>query len=404
MGTVADGLVAEAAGVAAGLVGLRRELHRIPEVGLKVPQTQAMVLDALAGLPLDLSLGHDVTSVVGVLRGGQPGPTVLLRGDMDALPVVEETGLEYAADNGNMHACGHDLHTAGLVGAAQLLSAHRDELHGNVLFMFQPGEEGLGGAGYMLREGLLQATGDKPIAAYAVHVWSQEAKGLFQMRPGTMMAGSNQLHITVHGKGGHGSSPEKTIDPVPVVAELVLALQTYATRRVNVFDPVVITVTQLEAGVAINVIPNTARLGATVRTLSDAMLQQLSQELPALAERIAAAHGCTADAELVPQYPVTVNDAGRTAEASGVLGELFGADRAQPMANPLMGSEDFSMVLTEVPGTFIMLGARPDDVDPDNAPSNHSSIVRFDDAVLGDQAAALARLATHHLMPAVGKA
>ncbi|WP_460666653.1 M20 metallopeptidase family protein [Kribbella swartbergensis] len=392
-------LIEEAAGMAPGLVELRRELHRIPEVGLDLPKTQAMVLDALAGLPLEITTGKELTSVVGVLRGGQPGPTVLLRGDMDALPVVEETDLEYASTNGNMHACGHDLHTAGLVGAARLLSAHREELHGNVLFMFQPGEEGLGGAGYMIREGLLHATGDNPIAAYAIHVWSQAAKGLFQTKPGTMMAGSNQLHITVHGKGGHGSSPYTTVDPVPMVAELVLALQTYATRKVNVFDPVVITVTQLEAGVAVNVIPNTARLGATVRTLSNETFDQLSRDLPALAQGIAAAHGCTVEADFSKQYPVTINDAARTAETSALLGQLFGADRVPPFDNPLMGSEDFSMVLEEVPGTFVMLGARPDDVGEDG-PSNHSSVVRFDDAVLGDQAAALAHLATAHLVPA----
>jgi amidohydrolase len=392
--------VGEGAAIAAGLVELRRALHRAPEVGLQLPGTQALVLDAISGLPLEVTAGKELTSVVAVLRGGAPGPTVLLRGDMDALPVVEETGLEYAAENGNMHACGHDLHTAGLVGAAQLLSAHREELRGNVIFMFQPGEEGLGGAGYMLREGLLRATGDKPSAAYALHVWAQAGKGVFQMRPGTMMASSNQLHITVRGKGGHGSMPDRTVDPVPVVAELVLALQTYATRRVNVFDPVVITVTQLEAGVAINVIPNTARLGATVRTLSDATLAQLTRELPALAERIAAAHGCTVDARLNPQYPVTLNDPARTAETSQILTDLFGADRVQNLENPLMGAEDFSMVLKEVPGTFVMVGARPDDVSAEEAPSNHSSIVRFDDAVLADQAAALAQLAVHHLVPA----
>ncbi|GAA1109977.1 M20 family metallopeptidase [Kribbella jejuensis] len=393
------GFVGEGAGILAGLVELRRVLHREPEVGLVLPRTQEVVMDALAGLPLEVSTGREVTSVVAVLRGGAPGPTVLLRGDMDALPVVEETGLAYAAENGNMHACGHDLHTAGLVGAARLLSAHRDELHGNVIFMFQPGEEGLGGAGYMLREGLLAATGDKPIAAYALHVWAQAAKGIFQLRPGTMMASSNQLHITVHGKGGHGSMPSTTIDPVPVVAEIVLALQAYVTRRVDVFDPVVVTVTQLEAGVAINVIPNTARLGATVRTLSDARLEQLTRDLPALAERIAAAYGCTVDAQLSPQYPVTVNDAGRTAETTEVLTGLFGAERVQPLDNPLMGAEDFSMVLREVPGAFTMVGARPDDVSAEEAPSNHSSIVRFDDAVLADNAAALAELAAHHLVP-----
>ncbi len=391
-------LVEEAAAIAPGLIDLRRELHQIPEVGLDLPKTQAMVLDAVAGLPLEISTGKDLTSVVGVLRGGQPGPTVLLRGDMDALPVVEETDLAYSSTNGNMHACGHDLHTAGLVGAAQLLSAHREELRGNVLFMFQPGEEGLGGAGYMLREGLLQASGDKPIAAYAIHVWSHAAKGLFQTRPGTMMAGSNQLHITVHGKGGHGSSPYMSVDPVPVVAELVLALQAYATRRVDVFDPVVITVTQLAAGVAVNVIPNTARLGATVRTLSNETFDQLARDLPALAQGIAAAHGCTVEADFSKQYPVTINDAARTAETSALLNEVFGADRVPMFDNPLMGSEDFSMVLEEVPGTFVMLGARPDDVGEDG-PSNHSSVVRFDDAVLGDQAAALAHLATAQLTP-----
>jgi amidohydrolase len=392
-------LVAESAALEGGLVDLRRTLHREPEVGLHLPKTQQTVLDALGGLPLEITRGRETTSVVGVLRGGRPGPTVLLRGDMDALPVVEETGLDYAAENGNMHACGHDLHTTGLVGAARLLSAHQDELHGNVLFMFQPGEEGLGGAGYMLREGLLDATGDKPIAAYAVHVWSQAARGIFQTKPDTIMAGSNQLHITVRGKGGHGSSPDLTVDPVPVVAELVLALQSYVTRRVNVFDPVVITVTQLEAGVAINVIPNTARLGATVRTLSDATFQQLSTELPALAESIAAAHGCTVDARLEPQYPVTINDPDRTLEVSTILTDTFGADRVEALPNPLMGAEDFSMVLQQVPGTFIMLGARPDDVPADEAPSNHSTTVRFDDTVLPHQAAALATLAAHHLIP-----
>ncbi len=390
-------LVRESDEYAAGMVALRRELHRDPEVGLVLPRTQARVLDALAGLPLEISTGKELTSVVGVLRGGRPGPTVLLRGDMDALPVVEETGLEYASENGNMHACGHDLHTAGLVGAAQLLSAHREELQGNVVFMFQPGEEGLGGAGYMLREGLLQASGEKPIAAYAVHVWGLAAKGLFQTRPGTMMAGSNQLHITVHGRGGHGSTPHTTADPVPVVAELVGALQTYVTRRVDVFDPVVITVTQLSAGVAINVIPNSAKLGATVRTLSNEMFTQLSRELPALAESIAKAHGCTVEASLDLQYPVTINDAERTQHTLGELTNLFGPEHVQPIANPLMGAEDFSMVLQEVPGTFIMLGARPDDVPAAEAPSNHSSIVRFDDAVLPAQAAALAGLAVSHL-------
>ena len=386
------GFVEEGAAIAPDLIDLRRVLHQIPEVGLDLPNTQATVLDALAGLPLEITTGKELSSVVGVLRGKHPGPTVLLRGDMDALPVVEETELDYASTNGNMHACGHDLHTAGLIGAARLLSDHRGELRGNVIFMFQPGEEGLGGAGVMIKEGLLASSGEKPIAAYALHVWSQAPKGQFQTRPGTIMAGSNQLYMTVRGRGGHGSAPYTTADPVPVLAELVLALQSYTTRKLDVFDPVVITVTQLSAGVAINVIPDTAKLGASVRTLSDATWNQLARDLPVLAEGVAAAYGCTVEVDFKKQYPVTVNDVARTGETLAELGELLGADRVLPLENPLMGSEDFSMVLSEVPGTFVMVGARPDDVGEDG-PSNHSNKVRFDDAVLADQAAALAQLA-----------
>jgi len=389
--------VDEGAAIAPDLIALRRTLHQVPEVGLELPKTQAIVLDEIAGLPLEIAPGKELSSIVGVLRGDQPGPTVLLRGDMDALPVVEETDLEYASTNGNMHACGHDLHTAGLVGAARLLSEHRSELRGNVVFMFQPGEEGLCGAGKMITEGLLEVTGEKPSAAYAVHVWSQAAKGLFATRAGTIMAGSNQLFITVQGKGGHGSAPYTTVDPVPVVAEIVLALQAYATRKVNVFDPVVITVTQLAAGIALNVIPNTATLGASVRTLSNASWDQLAAELPQLAGGIASAYGCTVEVSFSRQYPVTINDTARTDEAMAELGQLFGAERVLSMKDPLMGSEDFSLVLEEVPGAFIMLGARPDDVGEDG-PSNHSSKVRFDDAVLGDQAAALAQLAATKLL------
>jgi amidohydrolase len=389
-------LTDEATTFAPDLVSLRRALHQVPELGLELPKTQAIVLDALAGLPLEITTGKELSSVVAVLRGDQPGPTVLLRGDMDALPVVEETGLAYASTNGNMHACGHDLHTAGLVGAARLLSEHRSELRGNIVFMFQPGEEGPGGAGPMIKEGLLEASGEKPVAAYAIHVWSQRPRGVFVTRPGTIMAGSNHLFITIHGKGGHGSAPHTTIDPVPVAAEIVLALQTYATRKLNVFDPVIITVTRLAAGIAVNVIPNTATLAASVRTLSNESWDQLARELPVLAGGIASAYGCTADVEFTAQYPVTVNDTGRAAVAIAELGQQFGGERVEVMPDPLMGSEDFSLVLEEVPGAFIMLGARPDDVG-DDGPSNHSSEVRFDDAVLGDQAAALAQLATAEL-------
>ena len=195
------------------LVAIRRELHQIPEVGLDLPQTQAVVLRELEGLPLEISVGTDTTSVTAVLRGAHPGPVVLLRGDMYGLPVTEVNDLPYRSTNGNMHACRHELHTTGLIGAARLLSERRDQLHGSVIFMFQPGEEGYNGASVMLREGILDAAGEKPIAAYALHV-GPGPLGQVETKPGTILAGSSELEITVRGSGGHGSQPHTALDPV----------------------------------------------------------------------------------------------------------------------------------------------------------------------------------------------
>ncbi|QNA92146.1 M20 family metallopeptidase [Microbacterium sp. Se63.02b] len=378
------------------LVTLRRELHRIPEPGFDLPQTQRAVLDALEGLGLEITSGTDLSSVTAVLRGAVDGPSVLLRGDMDALAIVEETGLDYAATNGAMHACGHDLHVAGLVGAARLLAARRDRIAGSVVFMFQPGEEAGGGAPLMIRDGVLEASGRRVEAAYGIHVGPGE-RGRFQLKPGTIMAGANVLKVRVHGRGGHGSRPQQAVDPVPVVAELVLALQAWVTRRVDVFDPVVLSVTTLYAGEITNVIPEEAGFAATLRTLSEASIAQAQAELPPLIERIAAAHGCTVDVEVIVGYPVTVNTAPETAAATEVLRTTFGDDRVEELDVPWMASEDFSFVLREVPGTFLFLCATPPHVDPDDIPMNHSPHAQFDDAVLGDQAAALAALAWRHV-------
>lgn len=385
-----------AAAILPELVQLRRELHQIPEVNLRLPATQAAILDALADLDLEITTGTDCTSVTAVLRGGRPGPAVLLRGDMDALPVIEETGLDFAATNGNMHACGHDLHMTGLVGAARLLAARREELPGKVVFMFQPGEEGFGGARVMIAEGVLEAAGEPVVAAYGIHV-AAEPFGLFATRPGPLMAGANELDVTVHGKGGHGSQPQTSIDPVPALLEIGTALQAMVTRRFSVFDPIVISITQLSAGEARNVIPPSASLGATVRTLSTDSVELLRVETKRLAEGIAAAHGCTAEVDFRVDYPVTVNDDQEASFALDVLGELFGPERAISWPDPLMGSEDFSYVLNEVPGCFVFLGATPPELAGSPVPWNHSPKVLFDDAVLADQAAALAELAWRRL-------
>lgn len=378
------------------LVELRRRLHANPELGNDLPWTQQQVLDALADCDLEITLGQSLTSVVAVLRGAQPGPTVLLRGDMDALPVVEQTGLEYASQNGNMHACGHDLHTAGLVGAAKLLSARRDELRGNVIFMFQPGEEGPGGAKPMLDEGLLEITGEKPVATYGIHV-APGVSGVFNYQRTVAMAGANRLSVTFHGKGGHGSQPHTAKDPVPALLEFGTAAQVMVTRRFSVFDPVVLSIAQLSAGSAMNVIPESASLGGSVRTLSAETTETFPVAIKELADGIAAAHGVRAEVEWEVLYPVTVNDETESAFAAATLRNTFGESRVSEQTDPLMGSEDFSYVLQNVPGCFFFLLCSPPHIDPDTAEWNHSPNVLFDDAVLGDQAAALAQLAFDRL-------
>lgn len=387
---------AEAAAFLPDLQNLRRDLHRNPELGLDLPYTQGRVLDALEGLPLRIITGDALSSVVAVLEGGRPGPTVLLRGDMDALPVTEETGLDFASTNGSMHACGHDLHVSGLVGAARLLAAHREDLPGSVVFMFQPGEEGPGGAAPMIAEGLLEVTGEKPVAAYGIHV-APGPRGVFSYRPGPAMAGFGALDITVRGRGGHGSKPYMAVDPVAVLVEIAQALQTMVTRQFDVFDPVVLSIGKIHAGTANNVIPDTAHLEAAVRILSPANEVRFGEAAERLAAGIASAHGASAEVSWRMEYPVTMNDPEETAFVADTLGGMFGPERLLPMEQPLMGSEDFSFVLAEVPGCFFFLGTSPDGVDPETAVWNHAPQVLFDDAVLGDQAAALAQLAWDRL-------
>ncbi|MGK5532953.1 M20 metallopeptidase family protein [Streptomyces sp. URMC 129] len=391
-------LLDDARALAGDLVALRRRLHAVPELGLRLPRTQETVLTALDGLPLEVSTGRALTSVTAVLRGARPGPTVLLRGDMDALPVTERTGLPFAADAERMHACGHDLHTAMLVGAARLLSARRDRLAGNVLFMFQPGEEGWDGAGHMLAEGVLDAAGERPVAAYALHVTSHIwPSGVFAARGGPLLAASGVLEVTVRGAGGHGSAPHRARDPIPAACEMVTALQTWITRTFDVFDPVVLTVGSFHAGTQSNVIPDTATFHATVRALSAGNRARLREGTVAVCEGVAAAHGLAVEAEFTEQYPVTVNDAAETAFAADVVRELHGEERYAPMENPILGSEDFSRVIDAVPGAMLFLGATMPGADPGTAPPNHSPLAAFDEAVLPDGAALYAELAVRRL-------
>lgn len=378
------------------LVELRRKLHQIPEVGLDLPQTQAAVLEALDGLPLEITLGESLSSVTAVLRGTKEGDdrkVILLRADMDALPVEEATGLEWASTNGNMHACGHDLHMSMLVGAARELCARRDELAGDVVFMFQPGEESVDGASHMLREGVLDAAGRRPDAAYAIHVWAgMEPYGTFTTKPGTTMASHDVLRVVFTGQGGHGSAPHKANDPVPAIAELVTASHTMVTRQFDAFEPVVITIGKLAAGEACNVIPESAMLEASIRTFSPESRDKVLERLTRLAEGIAAAHGLECSAENTQSYPPTVNDDAEADVVAETVARVLGPERHKRWENSLTSSEDFSRVLLEVPGCFFGLSACPPDLDPETAPFNHSAYARFDDGVLDDGVAVFVAL------------
>jgi hippurate hydrolase len=397
----------------ADLIELRRALHQEPEIGLWLPLTQAKVLAALKDLPLEISTGQSLDSVTAVLRGGAVDrssstavPAVLLRSDMDALPVKETAPVPYASKiDGVMHACGHDLHMAVLVGAARLLCAARDQLPGDVVFMFQPGEELPGGAEPMITEGVLDAAGPRVIAAYGLHVTSgAETHGCFYTRRGPLMASADSMHVTVIGRGGHGSMPFRAKDPIPAACEMVLALQTYVTRSHDIFDPVVVTVGAFHAGTADNIIPASATFSATVRSFTPAARARLETGLRQVCEGIAAAHSLQIDITWNPGYPPTVNHDREAEFIADTITDLFGANRMNWLANPEAGAEDFSYVLQAVPGAFVFLGACPPGIDPMTAPLNHAPDAQFDDAVLADGATLMASLAQRKLTSHSGKA
>ena len=398
--TIDAALTADARELAHDLTVLRHAIHREPELGLELPRTQEKVLTALEGLGLELTPGKGLNSVTAVLRGAADGPTVLLRGDMDALPLQETRvhDVEISRIDGVMHACGHDLHTSMLVGAARLLAVRRESLAGSVVFMFQPGEEGEDGAAHMIEEGVLEAAGARPSAAYALHVSSGfVGRGMFTARSGPMMASCADLRVTVRGRGGHGSAPHRANDPIPAACEMVTAIQTAVTRKFDIFDPVVVGVGSFHAGTKENIIPETAHFHATVRTFSQEAQDRVRPVLLDVVNGIARAHGLEVDVDFQGLYPVTVNDASAVETVERTVGELFGEERYTTMRQPLAGAEDFSRVLQAVPGAMVFLGAAIDGRDADTAPDNHSSEAAFDDRVLPDGAALLARLALGHL-------
>jgi hippurate hydrolase len=385
------------------IASVRRRLHRHPEIGLHLPRTQQVILEELTALGLDGRAGEKLTSVTAIIEGtaegAAPGGTVLLRADMDALPLQEETGLDFAsAEPGVMHACGHDTHVAMLLGAARLLLQQRQELNGRVLLMFQPGEEGYHGARWMLEEGLLDAdrAGDVT-GAFAIHIGTRYAAGTINLRPGPQMASSDLLRITISGRGGHASSPHLAVDPITIAAEIVLALQTMVTRQVDPFDPAVVTIARLEAGTTNNIIPEVATLTGTIRTVSPKTRAAIHAAIERLVPAIASAHGGSGRVQFEHGYPVTSNDPSFAAFVSGVASDLLGEDQVVAMPAPVMGAEDFSYVLERVPGAMAFLGARPPSEDPATAPQNHSNRVVFQEDTMAIGAALYAAVALRHL-------
>jgi hippurate hydrolase len=389
-------LATEAANYLQPLREVRRDIHRQPELGLQTPKTLERVFASISELGAEIIRSETMTAAVVRITGDKPGPTVLLRADLDALALHEDTGLDYASEvPGRMHACGHDLHAAIAVGAIHLLVTHRDELAGEVLFMLQPGEEGSRGADLMLEEGILGLASGELVGAYALHVTTSQSLGQLMTRPGTLMAAAATLDVTVHGSGGHGSAPHLALDPNQALAEIITGLQTMVTRRFSAFDPVIVTVGWLSGGErgTSNVIPNEASFGATVRTFSEANLEAVEKYSAELVTGIAGAYGLTAEVRFSVVTVPLVNDAEHVALAGEVASEMFGPDRFTIAENPIGGAEDFASVLREVPGAFVFVGACPPELDPLTAPYNHSNLAVFDDSVLPDAAAYLAGLA-----------
>lgn len=378
------------------LIALRRQLHQHPELALHLPVTRRIVEDALAPLGLRMRISEACSSVVVVVPGSRPGPTVLLRADMDGLPVAERSGVAFASLNGNMHACGHDLHTSALVGAVHELYAGRDDFAGDVLAVFQPGEEGAGGAALMLSEDVLMTTGRRPVASFGLHVLSFAPAGMFYCREGAVMGAAIVFEFEVIGRGGHGAHPHAARDPVSTAAMIVQAIQTYVAQNSSPADPVVITVGSIQVGTAANVIPDAGIIRGSLRATSLKRAQQVCASIQLLVSHIAEAYGLSVKALIGPELGPTVSDKDGAALVEESVRRLFGPERYEELKVPEMISEDFTLFLQRTGGAFVLVGAA-DGAGTSRIPTNHSAEARFDDAVVPDMASLLVKLAIARL-------
>ncbi|NLX14936.1 MAG: amidohydrolase [Phycisphaerales bacterium] len=366
--------------VLAEVTAFRRALHTHPELSYEEFQTACKVRDVLAGLP-NLTLLKPLigTDVVAVLNEGRSGPCLALRADMDALPITEETDVPYrSAVPGVMHACGHDGHTAILLGTAMVLTRMADELPGRVVFVFQPGEEEGGGGGKLCATGILEQL--KVDAAVALHGWPIRPVGSIAVSHGPATAANNEFEITITGKSGHGAAPQRCVDPIVIAAHLVTALQTLVSRTVDPLQAAVVTIGQMVAGTASNVIPEQCHLKGTLRYMRDEVGEQLRRSLGHLVEHTAIAHGARSEMSIREGYPPLHNDPGLTELVEQAAGDLLGQDHVYAGEPPSMGVEDFAFYAQRVPAVLVRLGLRPSDAE--TCPTLHNAKFDFNDDAL----------------------
>ena len=334
---------------------LRRDFHRHPELGFQEFRTAGVVARELNSLGLEVTTGIAKTGVVALLEGTNPGPVVLLRFDMDGLPIQEETGADYASQNPNvMHACGHDGHTAVGLTVARILVEHRSSLSGTIKLVFQPAEEGLGGASQMLAEGVLE--NPKPDAALAFHLWNNQPVGWLGISPGAVMAASEIFSITISGKGGHGALPDLATDPILASAQVISALQSIVARNVSPLQTAVLSVTTVHGGDAFNVIPSKVNLSGTIRTFDPAVRKMVLQRFREVVIQVAAGMGCQADVDIRPLTPAVYNDAEVTELVANTAAELFPSSPIEKRFTT-MGSEDMAYLMQDVPGCYFLVGS-----------------------------------------------
>lgn len=379
-------------------ITLRRTIHAYPELGNFLPVTVKTVREALAGLDLTYEEGPSSSGFIATLKGPGQGRTVLLRGDMDALPMPEDTEVDFKSTvPGAMHACGHDSHTAMLAGAVHLLHAKRDRLAGTVKFMFQPGEEGYFGAVKMIEDGLIDRHNPKPDGAFAIHITPNLPSGIMASRTGPLLAATDEVRIKIKGKGGHASQPFLCTDPIPIAAELIMALQAFVTRRINAFDPIVLTIGKISGGTTYNVIPEAVELLGTLRSVSAASRSKARAGIEQVAHHICAAHGATAEVAITAGYDVTLNDGRMVALSAQVAREMFGPHGYAEMPSPIMGGEDWSYVLRRIPGSMAFLGVSEPGCDHNHAAPCHSNKMHLHEDAMAHGIAMYAAVAERFL-------